>query len=84
MEIDPGQVVQDEAALSELYGPALERSVRRQRRARLPAFSLELFFGLKPINFRCTDRSAPLLPEFEGTRARTPPRKQRNGCRTTS
>ena len=30
MDIDPGQVVQDEAALYELYGPALERSVRRQ------------------------------------------------------
>ena len=30
MEIDLGQAIQDEAALSELYGPALERSVRKQ------------------------------------------------------
>ena len=30
MEIDPDQVVHDEMELSELYGPALERSVRKQ------------------------------------------------------
>ena len=30
MEIDPGQVIQGEAALSELYGPAPGRSVRKQ------------------------------------------------------
>jgi PPOX class probable FMN-dependent enzyme len=30
MEIDPGQIIHDEAVLSDLYGPALERSVRKQ------------------------------------------------------
>jgi PPOX class probable FMN-dependent enzyme len=30
MEIDPSQIIHDEMALSELYGPAQERSVRKQ------------------------------------------------------
>jgi PPOX class probable FMN-dependent enzyme len=30
MELDPGQIIADETALSELYGPARERSVRKQ------------------------------------------------------
>jgi PPOX class probable FMN-dependent enzyme len=30
MEADPGLIIRDEAELAELYGPALERSVRKQ------------------------------------------------------
>ena len=30
MELDPTLIVRDEAELTEMYGPALERSVRKQ------------------------------------------------------